>query len=400
MRRITQTDIAQKILLNLLALDKGFEQYEFYHCFLGGKNTIKKASSINFGDAYLFLKNTLADIDRLDISDGFPYYRKTYIKDLLACVIAQADKFVYNRKIRFVKLEEALTASPILPPFDIARSFAAADKKIKALGFGDIRAFRRLEAERVNGFKEVKKYSRLCVEEFLQAAVSYAPLFKQFDLKAIINKMQIKIVNEAVNGSPCFFKYEGNYKGTMGLARTKDVSKPFLRGFVMHEGVPGHFLYYCIKQYLADSGLGDALTLLDTFYSPENCLNEGLAVCSHLVFDRLVAPWQRASTEAEKVLHQIFYNLWRSANISMAETSLERRLLARDFNLLGGPERLTKYFVKNEKYYTPYYPYGIYYGENIIPKIKKENLGFLYQQHSVNTLKKLLKGQKNDKCNP
>ncbi|MDR1123364.1 MAG: hypothetical protein LBL61_01890 [Elusimicrobiota bacterium] len=393
MRQTVKPDVLQDILVNILALDKGFKEYEFYHCFLGGKDILKKASSIKFGDAYLFLKNALAGLDKLDIPDNFPYYRKTYVKDLLACVLAQADKFVYKRKMPFVKLEEALTGSKILPPFNTARDFAAADKKVKALIGAGIKEFRQWQGPRVNGFKEVKKCSQNIIDEKLQAALQYSQLFKQFDLKEIINKMRIRIVNYAPNGSPCFFKYEGNYRGTMGLVDTKDVKKSFLNGFAMHEGVPGHFLYYCIKQYLADHGRGDAATLIDTFYSPENCLNEGLAVCSHLIFDKLVTPYAHAVNEAEKMLHKIFYNLWHAANIKPADTKLELQLLE-NFNMSGGPGPLIKYFAKDEKFYTPYYPYGIYYAESIIPKIKKENLGFLYQQHSINTLKKLVKEQK------
>jgi hypothetical protein len=35
MRQITGPGSPEKILLNILALDKGFAGYEFYHCFLG-----------------------------------------------------------------------------------------------------------------------------------------------------------------------------------------------------------------------------------------------------------------------------------------------------------------------------------------------------------------------------
>jgi hypothetical protein len=179
----------------------------------------------------------------------------------------------------------------------------------------------------------------------------------------------------------------------VGLVYSKNVSKKFLKGFVRHEGVPGHFLYYCIKQYLADNGKTDAVSLIDTFYSPENCLNEGLAVCSDLIFSKLIPPQERAEVEAEKLLHNIFYNLWYSLNIESRNVSLEQKLLTEYFNLRGGPERLIKYFTKDERYYTPYYPYGIYYAQKYIPKIKKENIGFLYHQHSVNTLKKLTEAQ-------
>jgi hypothetical protein len=98
--------------------------------------------------------------------------------------------------------------------------------------------------------------------------------------------------------------------------------------------------------------------------------------------------------ETQKIIRKIFYNLWYAANIKHADTRLETWLLKEYFNLRGGPRRLVKYFTKDEKFYTPYYPYGIYYAQSIIPKIKKENLGFLYQHHSVNTLKKLAKEQK------
>ncbi|MDR1684699.1 MAG: hypothetical protein LBR90_04500 [Elusimicrobiota bacterium] len=199
--------ITQDILINLLALEKGFLDYEFYHCFLGDKSLLKAAARINFDDAYLFLKNTASDIDNLDIEDAFPCYRKTYIKDLLACALAQADKFVYKRKIPFTKLEEALTSSKILPPFNIRREFALADKKISALAGCTIEELRKRPAPLLNGFKEIKKYARNILEDNLQAALGYAPLFKQFNLKEIINKMQVRIVNRAPNGAPCFFKY-------------------------------------------------------------------------------------------------------------------------------------------------------------------------------------------------
>jgi hypothetical protein len=305
----------------------------------------------------------------------------------------QADKFVYRRRLPFARLEEALTASPLLSPFDIASAFAAADKKVKALAGADIKEIRREKGHCLNGFKEIKKYAKAKYDENLDAMQQYAPLFKQFDLKEITRKMRIRIVGETPHNTPCFFKYDGNYRGTMGIMYAGTANTDFLDGFVMHEGVPGHFLYYCIKQYLADKGRGDAVTLLDTLYSPENCLNEGLAVCSHLIFDKLVQPRCRAMIETQKILHKIFYNLWYSANIRPVDTSLELRLLARHFSLSGGPRRLIKYFTKDEKYYTPYYPYGIYYGESLIPRLKPENKGFLYHQHSVNTLKKLIREQ-------
>ncbi|MDR0953701.1 MAG: hypothetical protein LBM71_05980 [Elusimicrobiota bacterium] len=388
-----KSDILEEILINLLALDKGFEDYEFFHCFLGEREYLKKASLIKFEDAYLFLKHTLTNLDSFDINDTAPYYRKTYIKDLLVCVITQVEKFVYKKKISFSKVETALSASSILPPFDIAWEFAVSDTKIRELTGLTTKEFRRQKNATLNGFKEIKKYSQKIIDDNLQKALEYSPFFKQFNLKTIINKMDIHIVNKTPNNSPCFFKYDGNYCATMGLLHTNNVQETAINAFVLHEGVPGHFLYYCIKQYLADRGQGDKITLLDTFYSPENCINEGLAVCSYLVFDKLVSSLNRATIEVEKILHKIFYNLWYDVNIKHMDTKLERELL-KLFNILPSANRLIKYFTKDEKYYAPYYPLGIYYGENIIPKIKKENLGFLYQQHSVNTLKKLIKEQK------
>ncbi|MDR0645640.1 MAG: hypothetical protein LBG46_01220 [Elusimicrobiota bacterium] len=386
-------DIYNKILLNILALDKGFEEFEFYHTFLGKKELSKQASLIPIENACSFLKETLKDINNLGIKDEFPYYRKTYIRDLLKCVIAQTDFFVFKKKIPFKTLEKDITAAPILEPFNIQKEFEQSSKKIKDLAGMTIKQMRLAKYEEVNCFKELKKYVSKIIEENIYLLNEYNVLFSQFDLAAITSKMKIKIVNEEANGSPCFFKYNGNYCATIGLAYSKNVSKKFLKGFVRHEGIPGHFLYYCIKQYLADGGKTDAASLIDTFYSPENCLNEGLAVCSDLIFTKLVLPHEQADVEAEKLLHKIFYNLWHSANIKDKSTSLEYKLLKEYFNLSGGPGRLIKYFTKDEKYYTPYYPYGIHYAQKYIPKIKKENLGFLYHQHSVNTLKKLTEEQ-------
>lgn len=390
MRKI---DICENILLNILALDKGFEEYEFYHCFLGEKELLKQAEEIPFDNAYSFLKNTLKNINRLEIEDKFPYYRKTYIKDLLKSVLAQADYFVYKKRIPFIRLEKELTAAPVLPPFDIEKEFAACSQKVKALAGMSIKQLRSLKEERISGMARIEKYVLALLDESKKKLKKYSSLFPQFDLGRILDKMEISVVQDAPNNSPCFFKYSGNYSGTAGLKYTKNVSKRFLRGFFAHEGLPGHFLYYCIKQYLADKKTADAVTLLDTFYSPENCLNEGLAVCSDIIFTGITPAADKASSETEKLAHKIFYNLWHSANIKKKNTALEKRLL-RHIYPARAPEELLRYFITEEKYYTPFYPYGIYYAERFIPKIKKENLGFLYQQHSISTLKKLVKENK------
>jgi hypothetical protein len=101
-----------------------------------------------------------------------------------------------------------------------------------------------------------------------------------------------------------------------------------------------------------------------------------------------------AIAECQKILHKISYNLWHSINISKKDTTLEYKLLKDSFNLRSGPAKLTKKSSDDGKYYKPFYPYGIYYAQKYIPKIKKENLGFLYHQHSINTLKKLAEEQK------
>jgi hypothetical protein len=395
---MTGEDIYENILLNILALDKGFDDYEFYHCFLGNKEVLKKASDISFVSSYNYLKNTLKNIDRLGIEDSFPRYRRTYIKDFLKCVLIQADFFVFKNKRTFPDLIGNLTGAKPIKPFNAETEFEKVSKEVFRLtGFNNIKKMRaEAKKEKLKEFKHVKKFIEEVFEQKKQALKEYQTLFAQVNINDILPKMRVKIVNRSVNGAPCFFKYNGNYCGTIGIGNTENVSKEYLRGFVMHEGIPGHFLYYCIKQYLTDVKTCDAVALIDTFYSPENYINEGLAVCSDLMFGTMLSNMEKAGVEIEILIHKLFYNLWYSANIKKINTNTEYTILKEQAALRSPLDKLIKYFVCDEKYYTPYYPLGIYYAKKLLPRIKKENFGLLYFQHSINTLKKLTEALK---CN-
>ena len=111
--------IEEQILVNILALDKGFEEFEFIHSYLGDPAYKKQAAGISVAGGYEQLK-TILKCGLNEIEDEYPYFRRTYIRDLVISVLSQADVFVFkNDPGSFQPFVERLQGFTTLPPYDL-----------------------------------------------------------------------------------------------------------------------------------------------------------------------------------------------------------------------------------------------------------------------------------------
>ena len=384
---------AEEVVLNVLALDKAFTDYELFHAYLGPRRLRERAARIPVARARQALERLREDLETAGIPDEAPDYRRTYYRDFLGCVLAQVDTFVLRRRGRpFAQRVESLMAAPVPRPFALEAGLRRLKAELREAGFRSVQEYRRAK-------KQVRFQRRTQLADYVYAIVDDvtaqltrrgAPAFPA-DLRRLLSLSRLRVVAPRADEPPCFYRYEGNYRGTLGLALERDFSEPFVRAFVLHEAMPGHHLYYLLKQDQLDRGGADILAGTDTFYSPENPINEGLAVCADMSFGRMLDPMTHLGVQVEKFLHRVFYNAWHQVNV--ARSRLDARLLRLLREELDFAEPVLRqklaYHTRSARYYTPVYSLGIAAVERLAPVLGPERLHLLYRQHSINTLRKL-----------
>jgi len=88
---------------------------------------------------------------------------------------------------------------------------------------------------------------------------------------------------------PCFYRYDGDYRGTLGVALDRDFSAPVVRAFVLHEVIPGITCITCSSRTRSIAGRGRP-GRRGHLLLPENPVNEGLAVCADMSFGPMLDP--------------------------------------------------------------------------------------------------------------
>ncbi|MBU0504505.1 MAG: hypothetical protein ABII18_00310 [bacterium] len=383
-------NIDQEILVNILALDKGFEDFEFVHSYLGPEDIKKYAEQIPVKKAYLRLKelkNHVADC----FTDEFPYYRQTYIQDYIDSILAQTELFVFNQEPKYFKsFVERLLGMQTFPQFDLDQELNEAVQIVKQQGFQSIKDYQSRRQEiRFQHDYQLKTCVRQIMKEQTDKVIRNTEHLFDFPVADLLKQSKLRIEASKPVDPPCYYYYRGQFNGTVGLQMKKKYHKDYLTNFLAHEVLPGHHFYYLIKEHYLKSRNTDLLMSIDTFYSPENLINEGLAVNSDLLLDENNDPYVVSMLCLEKLLHKIYHNAWYQVNIEKQSISPEiENIVCHEIGLKDAQMRL-EYFTQEAKYYTPSYSHGIYYVENIIKKCGKRVISFLYGQHSVNTLGKL-----------
>ncbi|MDD5628159.1 MAG: hypothetical protein PHU21_03780 [Elusimicrobia bacterium] len=387
---------AEEVLVNVLALDRAFKDFEFLHVSLAPARLRGRASRIRPARALARLRELYEQVDASGLSDEAPRFRRTYAQDFLRCVIAQAETFVCAKRRDFAQTVSRLMAAPILEPFDLEQELAELQALLRRQGFKSVAEFnlskRKLSFSSRNRLAD---YVLGFVDEVAAKLSSRCGKVFGCDLKALISSSKLRITAPKKGDPPCFYRYEGRGRGSLGIALQTEFSENFLRNFISHEAVPGHHLYYLLKQQRVDRGRTDAIDLVDTYYSPENVVNEGLAVNADRLYGQVLDDSSQLSAQVEKFLHRVFYNCWHRRNIERRPfEALALRILRR---FMGHSEaRIAgqlRYHVREARYYSPVYPLGIRLVERLAKGLALAELPALYAQQSVSTLKKWQKSK-------
>lgn len=379
---------AEEVLVNILALDRVFRAYEFIHVSLAPARLAAAAARIQPARALARLRGLESELESSGLADEAPRFRRTYARDLLRCVIAQAETFVYKKKRGFPDTVRSLMAAPVLEPFDLERELSRFRALLRGGGFRSVAEFNRSK-------RQVRFSSRRQLADYVLGFVDQVAA-RLGSLRALISRGELRIAVPQKGDPPCFYRYDGRGRGTLGIALETEFTENFLHNFVSHEAVPGHHLYYLIKQRRVDEGRTDALDLVDTYYSPENAVNEGLAVNSDRLYGQVLDDSSQLSAQVEKFLHKVFHNCWHRVNIQgRPPEALALAILRQE---MGYPEsrvrQRLRYHVRQARYYSPVYPIGIAAVERAARRLSRRELPALYAQQSVSTLDKLLAGRR------
>ncbi|MCX5797057.1 MAG: hypothetical protein NTY77_16310 [Elusimicrobia bacterium] len=376
---------AEEVLVNILALDRAFKDFEFLHVCLAPERLRRRAARIPPARALARLRELQALLDSSGLSDEAPRFRRTYARDLLACVIAQAEVFVFKKRRPFPETVRRLLAAELIAPFDLERELARFRALLRGQGFSSAAEFSRSK-------RKVRFSSRRRLSDYVLGFVDRTAAKLGGRLRRLVCEGELRVAVPGRGDPPCFYRYEGGGRGTLGIALETEFTENFLHNFVSHEAVPGHHLYYLLKQRRVDRGRTDALDLVDTYYSPENAVNEGLAVNSDRLYGPVLDDSSQLSAQVEKFLHRVFYNCWHRVNIARRPPeALALDILRRE---LGYSEAVIRgrlrYHVRQARYYSPVYPIGIRAVEQAARRLSRRELPQLYAQQSVSTLEKWL----------
>lgn len=393
-------DYAEEVLVCALALDKAFEAYEFIHVYAGPARHRRQAAKLTAEAACARLKLLAGRIDDSGVADEAPRWRRTYLLDFINCALAQYEVFVQKKRAPFAGTVERLIAAPPRPQFSLDRDFSALKKQMRALGFRSMPEFERSKKTlRFTTRAELNGHIAGTLEKLAGRLAKRCGGAFGFDLRRALAPANLRLSAPRAGEPDCFYRYDGAGRGTIGVAMRGEFTGNFIENFISHEAVPGHHFYYLVKQHRLDGGGTDAIDALDTFYSPENAVNEGLAVCADRLFGPLLDESEHFSNQAEKFLHKAMYNLWHTVNIQgRAPDAGILRLLRDEFGF--SRERLAarlRYYTRDARFYTPAYPLGIAAIEAFPEGLPLSQIPLLYQQHSVKTLGRLalwLKKQK------
>lgn len=369
-----------EILKNILSLEDHFDDYEFIHAYLGPEEYKIKVNDPKI--PYNYINNILINNDVAQ-TDEFPYFRKTYIKDFINSITKQAEFYIFkNDKLDFIKIIEGLFAVKLMPKFNLEEELNKTNKD-------DLKKIN--EKISFNSSEELKNYIDSVINTLSSKMITLYG--KQIpELEKVIKLSKIDIVNNEEANPPCFYKYNGNYKGTVGFKFKNQYLKYYIDSFLMHEVMPGHHLYYLLRQNFVDTNKIDPIIYIDTFYSPENIINEGLAINTDLILNKGLDSSVSAMLKKEKLYHKVMYNCWYDLNINKKEADpICEHILCDNMGYSKAyKDSMVEYFTVSDKYYAPCYPIGGFVVEKAINVIGTDRLKYFYPQHSVSTINKLV----------
>jgi len=383
---------SEEALVRVLALDKAFKDTELFHVYLGPSRLKALAKRLDPARACADLRAMLEGLPASGLKDEYPDYRRTYARDFIVCVLAQADAFIFRRRRPFAGLMTELLACPPPGPFDLDRELARLRPALREQGYSSIADYNARKPKiRFGSRRRMTAYVRGILDEVSSKLASRCRRLFPFSLKPLFERSRLRIVEPGRGMPPCFYHYDGACSGTVAIALQREFSESYIRGFVLHELVPGHHLYYLLKQRQVEEE-GDPLVGADTYHSPENPVNEGLAVCSDRIFGAVLDSRSALAVQVEKFLHRTFYNAWHAENI--LRRGVPQRLLGILRREAGFGEALIRqrlgYHNRQARFYTPVYPLGIHLVEEASRRLDPRGRLLLYRQHSANTLKRLL----------
>jgi len=392
--------LTENIIKNILAISSHIKEYEFVHTYFGPPRILKEAKKIKIKDAYNYLLSVRGKLKKF-IPDEFPYFRGTYYRDIIDSALIQAELFVFkNKKYSFKKTVETLFAVKLPPLINLSAARTRMYSELKKSGYLSVTQLRK--DSDWHGFKNFKELDHFIAREVKTIFKSHDKAFGKyfdFDIKKSFDKFNL-VVEKSKRGMPdCYYYYRGNYKGVMGLKFRDKFDLSHIKNLIGHEILPGHHFYYLVKESLFRNKKIDLGVTLDTFYSPETIINEGLAMSVDVLFGGILDAKVRLKGLAAKYLYAVLYNIWYSKFILKKKYKKYQDIIGAELGFNKKDEKfwMNFYLGPEWRYYAVSYAIGSYYVDGFLKKHGVKNARYLYNQQSVNTIKKLERDLKDGK---
>lgn len=383
-----------------VALDPHFPDYEFIHTCLYTK---KKTAADDLTVKQIYKRLHLLQ-ERLwsEVPDSYPSFRRTYLEDFITSVITQMEYFIFRRRKQGLKnVVEKLYGLKLMPVFNLDDEYADLLGRIKSAGSASVIEFKnRTRKVHIGSTAELKAKIKNKIKHLIKISdKALTPYFGS--IRNMLDESGITIEINKSASPPCYYFHEKGNRGTAGIRFNTIFRQYYFEQFICHELIPGHHFYYAVKNHLLHTNKMDKVFCLDTYYSPENIINEGISTNIDLVLRDHIGDTLAILLKLEKFYHKVIYNCWYEALIEKKGNVISRyrKILTEE---LGESEqacgRTLDYFLKKEKLYTPCYPTGIGCIESFIKSAGVGYLPFLYLQHSVNSIHKLVTYINDRKC--
>ncbi len=384
-------EIAHDLVKIILSLQDFFEDYELIHIYMGNHQVPDSIRS--FEELKKQLQCMLLRV-REEVPDEFPHYRATYFEDFITSIVCQIEYFLekqYTDDMNAIIYALYALDENSIKPFDLSASYDACNMLLKNAHIHSFEEFHNKKTRqtftRNELSKHIKKIASVLIRETYVRYNGYLHNLKEILPQNIYQQITVNFYKKG--SPPCYYQYQGNYKGEIGLAIQDNFKDTYLFQFLCHECIPGHHLYYLLKERAVEVG-GDDLFALDTFYSPENLINEGLATTTYLMLQDAVPPLIRIDMEIEKIFHRGIYNCWYDYYFQQ-KNNVENYIAF--FADLGLPGDMTlphiNYFLHELPLYTPSYAKGQFLIEDFINQHGESSIKYCYNQHSPRSLRKV-----------
>ena len=404
LKLLTKADIKklrldEKILVHTLCIYYYCKKYIFTKNYYGPIHYIELARRLNLDEVYSFFKNLQDHPEQLEeISDNYPFFRRTYHRDFIDSILIQIDLFIYKKHLTPAQVMPALIGcTAVLSPFNIDVEIESTLSTMRKYGISSIRSYlnfynnKKIRTHPRYYFKSMLyRFFERNVDQLIRETATYNfPFYDLFEHSSLTIHLSDSIRNN-------FYSYTDCGRGTFGFCTRGIPSISYVKTSMLKETVPGKHLYTLLREFFSNNRPKymplDALTYLEPELSPEKLYSDSLPFCAKLLFPKMVDLESYLALEMEKLYCKLMYNGWYYRYIDRTNS------VAKYFNYIAKLINIdnthlkfkAKQLFEMSKYSMAFIPCGIYLIENIIRRCTTGNILWFYNQQSYGTIEKLV----------